>query len=259
MNKADFDEEMEVNGWHSFENALPECLVKKMRRDCLKWVDICREYQIKNKLNENGDGTAHHAVGGGDSIDEFLDLHLFHPYMSHFFKGAPYIMHACNPVGGFPKSDTYIHKVHRDVATFIPNYHIRINMLVMLDDFMLENGATMVWRGSHKQAKKPTDDEFYSHCEPILGKAGTVVLFNSYLWHKGGMNRTSQNRAALTLSFGPAFIKPQMDYARYLGEEHGKRLPELTRQVLGYNARVPTSLDEWYRPKPERLYWANQG
>lgn len=137
INQQDFDQQMEWNGWYVFDRALPGNLVSDMRRDCLKWVEICKEYQIKNRINEAGDGTAHHAVGTGDSIDAFLDLHLFHPYLSHFFADAPYIMHACNPVGGFPRLDTYIHKVHRDVATFIPNFHMRVNMLVMLDDSTL--------------------------------------------------------------------------------------------------------------------------
>ncbi|WP_158590402.1 phytanoyl-CoA dioxygenase family protein [Noviherbaspirillum cavernae] len=259
MDQIEFDERMQLNGWAVFEDALPDHLIQELKRDCLAWIEVCREYQIANRINESGDGTGHHSVGQGKSIDAFLDMHLFHPYLSHFFNDVPYIMHACNPVGGFPKLDTYIHKVHRDVATYIPDFNMRINMLVMLDDFTLENGATRVLPGSHRQKEKPSDDAFNTDCEPILGKAGSVVLFNSYLWHKGGLNTTARNRVALTLSFGLAFVKPQMDYARYLGEEHGRRLSDLSRQVLGYNARVPTTLDEWYKPKSERLYWANQG
>jgi ectoine hydroxylase-related dioxygenase (phytanoyl-CoA dioxygenase family) len=186
-------------------------------------------------------------------------MHLFHQYISHFFNNVPYTMHACNPVAGSPNMRVYIHEIHRDVATYIANYNLRMNMLVMLDDFTAENGATQVLRGSHRHAEKPSDEVFDRNCESILGKAGSVLLFNSYLWHRGGFNTTSRNRVALALSFGPAFVKPQMDYARYLGEEYGQQLSELSRQVLGYNARVATSLEEWYRPKAARLYWANQG
>lgn len=259
INKIDFDEKMQRDGWYVFENVLSGILVLELRRDCLKWIDICAGYQIANKINETGDGTAHHTVGAGDSIDEFLNHHFLHPYISHFFSGAPYILHACNPVGGFPNANTYIHRVHRDVATYIPHYNMRMNMLVMLDDFTVENGATRVLRGSHAQSERPADDVFDRKSEPLLGSAGSIAVFNSFLWHKGGHNSTSGNRVALTLSFGPAFIKPQMDYARLLGEEYGRKLSELSRQVLGYNARVPTSLDEWYKPKSERFYWANQG
>lgn len=259
MNMTIFDQKMQQDGWCIFEDVLPERLIADMRSDCLKWVDVCKEHQIRAGINEHGDGTAHHSVGAGDSIDEFLNLHLLHPYLAHFFNDFPYILHACNPVGGFPKYDTYIHKIHRDINTFIPNFNVRTNMLVMLDDFTVDNGATKMLRGSHTQREKPSEEMFKECSEPLLGKAGSIVLFNSYLWHKGGFNRTDRNRVALTLSFGLAFIKPQMDYARYLGDKRGAELSELSRQVFGYNARVPTTLDEWYTPKEERLYHVDQG
>jgi hypothetical protein len=250
---------LKTDGWVIFEKALPVDLVQNMRTDSLNWVDICKSYQMENKINPYGDGTAHHSVGGGDSIDEFLAMHVFHSYIADFFEEKPYILHACNPVGGFPNYETYLHKVHRDVATYIPNYNLRINMIVMLDDFTIENGATQFLPGSHMYPEQPDDILFYKSSTSILGKAGSVVLFNSYLWHKGGINRTSQNRVALTLSFGPAFIKPQMDYARLLGDNYGNNLSDLSRQILGYNSRVPISLQEWYKPRSERLYQTNQG
>jgi ectoine hydroxylase-related dioxygenase (phytanoyl-CoA dioxygenase family) len=259
VHKITFINKLKNDGWVIFENMLSDDFVQKMRRDVLKWVDICKQYQIEGKINSTGDGTAHHAVGGNDSIDEFLGLHLFHLYLAEFFEQRPYILHACNPVGGFPNNDTYLQKVHRDVATYIPGYNLRINMIVMLDDFTIENGATRILSGSHLCPEQPDEKGFDENCVPILGKAGSVVLFNSYTWHRGGQNRTPKNRVALTLSFGPAFIKPQMDYARLLGESYGSNLNELSRQVLGYNSRVPTNLGEWYRIRSERLYKDNQG
>jgi Phytanoyl-CoA dioxygenase (PhyH) len=258
VDKLFFRNKLKIDGWVVFEKALPIDLVQNMRTDSLKWVDICKSYQIKNKINLSGDGTAHHSVGGGDSIDEFLGMHIFHSYIADFFEEKPYILHACNPVGGFPNCSTYLHKVHRDVATYIPNYNLRINMLVMLDDFTIHNGGTQFLPGSHMHPEQPDDRLFDKSSIPILGKAGSVALFNSYLWHKGGVNCTSENRVALTLSFGPAFIKPQMDYARLLGDDYGVYLSDLSRQILGYNSRVPTSLQEWYKPKAERLYQTNQ-
>jgi ectoine hydroxylase-related dioxygenase (phytanoyl-CoA dioxygenase family) len=222
-------------------------------------VEICSRYQIEGKVNQGGDGTAHHSIGGGDSVDDYVNMHLFHEYLSYFYQEKPYILHACNPVGGFPNAETYVHRIHKDAATFIAGFHLRINMLVMLDDFTVKNGATLVLRGSHLKPERPPDFEFDQRCESLVGTAGSVVLFNSYLWHRGGRNTTQNNRVALTLSYGPAFIKPQMDYARLLGEERGVTLSPLSREILGYNSRVPVNHREWYRPKGERLYHADQG
>ena len=256
---SDFDQKMAKDGIVVFHNTLRTEQVSQLRQDCLKWIDICTQYQIENKINLAGDGTAHHTIGGNDSLDAFIHMHLFHPYISHFFSEKPYILHACNPVGGFPHTTTYVHRVHRDTATYIPGFNMRMNMLVMLDDFTVANGATRVIKGSHLQPIQPDDQEFNARSEPILGPAGSVVLFNSYLWHRGTLNTTQENRVALTLSFGPAFIKPQLDYARMLGDARGRELSPLSRQVLGFNSLVPTSLDEWYRPKERRLYLSDQG
>ncbi|MCC5881579.1 MAG: phytanoyl-CoA dioxygenase family protein [Halomonas sp.] len=249
----------ETLGLVSFENALDADNVRQLRQDCLAWIDLCAEYQIRYGINVGGDGTAHQAVGRGDSIDRFLDRHLFHEALSIFFGGGPYALNACTPVGGLPDADIYIHRIHRDVGSFIPGYALRSNMLVMLDDFTEDNGATWVLPGSHHYPDKPDEEVFNRYSHQLLGKAGTVVLFNSYVWHRGGLNKTGENRTALTLSFGRPFLKPQLDYARMLGEEYGKGLSPLTRQVLGYNCRVPMNHEEWYRLPPERLYQADQG
>lgn len=254
----EFEKQINEKGWVVWENALDQPFTRELRKDCLKWIEVCKGYQIRNGVNDSGDGTAHHCLGAGDSIDRFIDMHLFHLYISRFFGDEPYICNSLTPIGGFPGHTTYVHKLHRDVRTLIPGYSLKLNMLVMCDDFTQENG-TLVLSGSHNLPDKPSDEEFERRHERIVGPAGSVVLFNSTLWHKGALIPGSRPRVALTVGYGRAYLKPAMDYARMLGEEYGKTLSPLTRQVLGYTSRVPVSLDEWYRPAGERLYHANQG
>ncbi|MDR5903051.1 phytanoyl-CoA dioxygenase family protein [Halomonas icarae] len=254
----EFDKAINDSGWVIFEGALSKAFTEELRADSLKWIDICRGYQTRNGLNTDGDGTAHHCLGSGDSIDRFIDMHLFHPYISRYFGDEPYICNSLTPIGGFPEFTTYVHKLHRDVRTLIPGYPLKLNMLVMCDDFTPENG-TLVLSGSQNRHEPPSDEEFEKHHERFTAPAGSVVLFNSTLWHKGADIHGDRARVALTVGYGRAYVKPAMDYARMLGEEYGRSLSPLTRQVLGYNARVPVSLDEWYRPAGERLYHADQG
>jgi hypothetical protein len=254
----EFSELMNEKGWVIFEEALDAAFTRELRTDCLKWIDICRDYQVRNGVSDRGDGTAHHCLGAGDSIDHYIDMHLFHPYISRYFDDEPYICNSLTPIGGFPGFTTYVHKLHRDVRTLIPGYPLKLNMLVMCDDFTPENG-TLVLSGSHNRPAPPSDDEFERLHERFVAPAGSVVLFNSTLWHKGSDIPGDRPRVALTVGYGRAYVKPVMDYARMLGEEYGRTLSPLTRQVLGYNSRVPISLDEWYRPVSERLYHANQG
>jgi ectoine hydroxylase-related dioxygenase (phytanoyl-CoA dioxygenase family) len=132
-------------------------------------------------------------------------------------------------------------------------------LLIMLDDFTAENGATYFLSGSHRLATRPDVHEFFNNAERAVGDAGSIVLFNSNMWHAAGVNRTSGPRRALTLVFTKPFMKPQFDYPRALGYAYGESLSDALRQVLGYNARVPATLDEWYQPPDRRMYRPGQG
>jgi len=85
------------------------------------------------------------------------------------------------------------------------------------------------------------------------------VLFDSNIWHAAGVNRSARMRRGLTLAFTKPFIKPQFDYPRAIGYDCADQLSDTLRQVLGYNARIPASLDEWYQPPDKRMYRPGQG
>jgi ectoine hydroxylase-related dioxygenase (phytanoyl-CoA dioxygenase family) len=148
--------------------------------------------------------------------------------------------------------------IHRDIRTFY-NVPMMMNMLVMLDDFTLENGATYLLSASHLKDEKPSEDHFYKYAERATGKKQSILLFDSLLWHAAGINHTDNPRRALTLAFTRPFQKQQLDYPRLLGYELIETLNENLKQVLGYNSRVPTNLDEWYQPPHKRFYKPGQG
>jgi ectoine hydroxylase-related dioxygenase (phytanoyl-CoA dioxygenase family) len=80
------------------------------------------------------------------------------------------------------------------------------NSVWMLDDFTPENGPIRMVPGSHRWGKLPQEalrDPIAPHpAEVILtGKAGTVVVMNSHVWHGGTANRTAAPRTALHAFF----------------------------------------------------------
>jgi hypothetical protein len=255
----DFRFDLESRGWSEFEGIMNPEFTARLRSDCLKWIRHCNRLQIESGVNEKGDETGHHTLGQHDSLDEFVDSIPLHRYIDTYFEGHPYILHAFNPVGGAPQARTYVHRIHRDARTFIAGFKLKLNMLVMLDDFAVENGATQFMEGSHRLDERPSEEYFDKYCRCVTGTRGTIVLFNSYLWHRGGFNSTMAHRVALTLSFSPPFIKPQLDYARMLGPDYAERIKPPTRQLLGYNSMTPISLREWYQPEATRFYKSNQG
>ncbi|MEK7834237.1 MAG: phytanoyl-CoA dioxygenase family protein [Acidobacteriota bacterium] len=111
------------------------------------------------------------------------------------------------------------------------------NVIWMLDDFTEENGATRLVLGTHRAGKLPQEvlvDPAAPHPDEklVLGKAGTVVVMNTHLWHGGTANRTDKPRLALH-SFYCRRDQPQQQYQKQLlSREVQQRLGEDLRRLL---------------------------
>ena len=115
------------------------------------------------------------------------------------------------------------------------------NVIWMLDDFTEQNGATRFVPGTHRAGKLPQDalaDSAAPHPDEqlVLGKAGTVVVMNTHLWHGGTANRTDKPRLALH-SFYCRRDQPQQQYQKRL-------LSEQTQQRLSVDLRWLLALDD---------------
>ena len=88
-----------------------------------------------------------------------------------------------------------------DAPTF-PRFYT-CNSIWFLCDFDHSNGATHVVPGSHRFGTRP-DSNSTPHPDEIrlIGPAGTVVVFNSHVWHSAGLNESSADRPALTSFWG---------------------------------------------------------
>lgn len=149
---------------------------------------------------------------------------------------------------------------HRDFPRVLNGYMASINTFFALDEFREDNGATLLAPGSHQRmAPKPSDAYFEAAAVPAICPAGSMILFDSTLWHAAGPNLSKKDRFAINQQFTRSFFKQQIDYPRALGAEMIERLPPRTQQLLGWYTRTPASLDEYYRPQDKRLYRSGQG
>jgi hypothetical protein len=255
----EFDVLMKRRGWVIFPAFFDEGLVARLIADTLEAYKVCRSYQIKNAVDAETELTVHHLIGLGDSFLECLEgYEPLQPYLEHFFNGK-FILNSFGGAINSAHSVSYAHRVHRDIRSFSGTLNLMMNTLVMLDAFTPDNGSTWLMSGSHLSARKPTDEEFVASAEQAIGPAGSVLMFNSNLWHAGGENKTDYSRRSLTPMFSRPFMKQQFDYPRALGYDQMPSLSEISRQLLGYYSRVPASLDEWYQPPEKRMHRPGQG
>ena len=246
-----------TRGWAHFPAALAAEQVVRLIADSESVYAERRKIQMKNGVSGNMEGAAHHVLGHGDALDDFIDPPPLYDVIEAHFGGKVILLNfgaTLNPPGG----KTYTQKAHRDVRAFTPGYPISLNMLVMLDDFTPENGATLVLPGSQHVQPMPSPELFARHAEQITGKAGDIVLFDSLLVHSAAPNLSDKPRRALTLCFGRPFVKPQMDWRRFIAPGRLDAFCDAGRQLLGLNARVAENLDEYYQPQPNWTFKADQ-
>jgi ectoine hydroxylase-related dioxygenase (phytanoyl-CoA dioxygenase family) len=254
----EFEAQMETAGWFLFEDVVDPELVKDLIVDLEHSYEIRRPIQIKNGVDANTEGTAHHLLADGKSFLEFLERAYLDEYLKSFF-GGNYILNAFGGNLNLRSQFTYASNVHRDVRTYTREIKFLLNIIVMLDDFTLDNGATYLLGGSHRKSEKPSDEEFFSQADRGVGKSGSIIFWDSNIWHAAGENKTMDPRRSLSLIYSQPFMKQQFDYPRSVGYEKADEFSEQFRQIVGFNARVPASLEEWYQPPEKRFYKKDQG
>ena len=161
------------------------------------------------------------------------------------------------PEGQVPS--TFQTTFHQDFPRYLEGYLASINLFFAIDEFREDNGATLVAPGTHQRPERPSDEELEAKQMPATCPAGSMLVFDSTLWHAAGANVSGRDRLAINHQFTRSFIKQQMDYPRALGEERILAQPDRTQQLLGWYTRTPTSLDGFYQPPEKRLYRSGQG
>jgi hypothetical protein len=255
----DFNRQMATRGWVVFDAAVGPELLARMTADLEAAWDVCRAIQVRNGVANDADRTVHHLIGIKPSFLDYVDeSEALDPYFEAYF-GGKYILNSFGGAINTRGRTSYAQRIHRDIRSYSGEMPLLLNTLVMLDAFTPENGATFMLGGSHLAAEKPSEEDFYARAGRAVGPAGSVLVFNSNVWHAGGDNTTDHTRRSVTPMYARPFIKQQFDYPRVVGYDAGPSLKPYARQVIGFNARVPANLDEWYQPPENRMYRGDQG
>jgi hypothetical protein len=130
-------------------------------------------------------------------------------------------------------------RLHADWGEAVEPGNYRVcNSIWLIDDFTEHNGPTRVVPGSHRSARLPREamanpQDPYPGEVKVTGTAGTVVIFNSHLWHGGTLNTTDRPRQALHSYFCRRGLKQQLDQRRYVRPETLARLSPAAQYILG--------------------------
>ena len=157
------------------------------------------------------------------------------------------------------RPDVFQNRFHMDFPRVMNGYLVSINLLFAVDAFTAANGGTLFVPGTHQRSPAPDLDYLKACAVAAECPPGSMLVFDSTLWHAAGANVSGKDRLGINHQFTRSYVKQQIDYVRALGGLAIQHLPERTQQMLGYYTRVVTNLDEYYQPEHARLYRRGQG
>jgi len=130
--------------------------------------------------------------------------------------------------------------LHRDDVVYPlswPHPQVVLNTMWALDDFTVDNGATLIVPGSHRTspAEKPADADAIVATMP----AGSVMFYVGTVWHGGGANRTDERRLGVILEYVASWLRAQENHVTAVPVEVMRTLEPRLQELLGYNIFPP--------------------
>lgn len=131
-----------------------------------------------------------------------------------------------------------LQKLHADYPESVPKNDYRVcNSIWLLDDFSVQNGATRIVPGTHLNEQLPQEvmeNPMDSHPNEIIleAPAGSVVIFNSHVWHGGTTNHTERSRRAIHSYFCRRDQPQQINQKSYILPETLERVSPAAIELL---------------------------
>ena len=137
---------------------------------------------------------------------------------------------------------------HRDIIhqEFISSTPLAINLYYCLDDYNEKNGGTTFIPHSHKKEKLNLSDK----CETPEVKAGSVILFDSMVFHKAGTNNTDRFRCGINNMYTLPFIKQQINYTICLKK---KTNDSKFNRLMGFESREFLNVKDFRNYRLKRI------
>lgn len=108
-------------------------------------------------------------------------------------------------------------------------YALVAHVIWMLDEFTVDNGATVVAPHSHRSDQPAPPSSLL----PATGPAGTAFVLDGRLWHGTGLNTSSGQRTGLLAYYCRPFVRQQENFALSLDAGVRSRLEADERRLLG--------------------------
>jgi Phytanoyl-CoA dioxygenase (PhyH) len=224
-----------VNGYVIFESVLPRGLVETLHGTFLR---VLNSYMARTDPNRGANRYQMHLPFMPPFIDPAVISHPFALAVIDELLGKECICHYFASDTPLPGSD--YQRVHADIQLLFPEtllslpaYSLVLN--IPLVDFTEENGPLEIWPGGthlmpggiNIQELAPT-----MNSERVRMPAGSLLLRDMRMWHRGTPNRSTAPRPNLALIYSRPWLKlnyPPIGIPRATHEALSERAQRLFR------------------------------
>ena len=132
-----------------------------------------------------------------------------------------------------------------------PRAHFGASTIWALDDFTTDNGATEVVAGSHRwpEERQAEEDEITQ----VVMPAGSVIVFLGTLLHRGGANRSTSDRLAITPQYCMPGLRQIENMALAVPPSTAGQYSPRIQEMLGYATIDPGFMGYVDGVHPKRL------
>lgn len=254
---------LEISGCAVVEGVLSDDFIERVREAMYRVRERIQASVGKERLDAAGElGVLRLMLKYDPVFFEFLQIPEVLAFVDATVSNTA-ILHVQNGLllpsfeGGTP--EVFQTRFHRDFPRVLNGYLMSVNTLFAVDEFTTTNGATFLAPGTHQHEARPADWFLEQHSLAAECPAGSMLVFDSTLWHAAGDNTSGKDRLGVNQQFTRSYVKQQIDYVRALGDDAVLAQPDRTQQLLGWYTRMVTSLEDFYQPPERRLYRSGQG
>jgi ectoine hydroxylase-related dioxygenase (phytanoyl-CoA dioxygenase family) len=144
--------------------------------------------------------------------------------------------------------------VHTDDSFYLvprPRPAISVSTMWAIDDFTDENGATEMIAGSHRWSDDELLDtyvgddtvtlarEYRPQLRPLVMPAGSCAVFAGTLVHRGGANRSTRVRTAISNQYCEPWARTQENFFLSIPKEKVAGMSNGLQSMLGYSIHPP--------------------
>lgn len=167
--------------------------------------------------------------------------------------GNFFILHLQNGIINMPNEEHHQSSWHRDLPyqNWTSSDPLACNVYICIDDFNKETGGTFVLPFSHQFNSAPSFDYMEKHSVQVNALAGSVILFNSMIFHKAGYNKSEDKiRRGVNQMYVKPIISQQINLPEFLNGKYAD--DEFLSMLFGYKTKLSKSILEYRNLRLQR-------